>query len=325
MCFDYLDSAELSDIGQRRKRNEDSVLRVASHGVFCVADGMGGADSGDVASSATVREIKNGLTDQTEKHIIAEASEKIQIVCDSLFHANEWIKERAADRGRGMSGSTVVILIFDAFDPRKAVCLHAGDSRIYRLRGNRFDQITRDHSIAEAAGFKDKKNIPKTFRGVVTRAIGIETNLDIEQTPVDVQKADLFLLCSDGLSGMVSDRKIKRILRARRGASLSRLAADLVEEANRRGGDDNISVVLVDVGEFKSAVLDDMPGQSLDESDGDDSPHTETETETADTAIPDNVMREAAIESESKTRTCVRTTSESSSAGNILSNLFRRK
>lgn len=305
--FEYLTSTELTDVGMRRKRNEDSVLRVESHAVFCVADGMGGADAGDVASSATVREIDESLKRNIDARSVAFASEKSRIVCEALGHANEWIKARSQERGRGMSGSTVAVLIFDAVSPAGALCLHAGDSRVYRFRNGKLDQITRDHSIAEAAGFKDRRSVPKTFRGVVTRAIGIEKNLDIEETGVDVESGDLFLLCSDGLTTMLTDRRLRKILRGRTQMSVKDLAARLVEQANKRGGDDNISVVLVDVGELVPIKL----GQGMDESlemnqtddSGDREHETETESETADTAIPESVTLEMRTQAPSETQT----------------------
>lgn len=294
--FEYLKSAELSDVGRKRKRNEDSLLRVESHAVFCVADGMGGADAGDVASSATVREIGEALRKNIDARSVAFASEKSRIVCEALGRANEWIKERSQQRGRGMSGSTVAVLIFDAVTPSRALCLHAGDSRVYRLRAGKLEQVTRDHSIAEAAGFKDRRSVPKTFRGVVTRAIGIEKNLDIEETPTTVEAGDLFMLCSDGLSTMLSDRRLRKILRGRGQASVDELAARLVDQANRQGGDDNITVVLVDVGEMAPVTMGKEEVGSIDQSEAaghDGEEHdTETESETADTAIPESATLE---------------------------------
>jgi len=282
MYFDFVKSAELSDVGKKRKRNEDSVLRVESHGVFCVADGMGGADAGDIASSATVREIGEGLKRHTDNESVASSAAKCRIVCESLCTANEWIKERSSQRGRGMSGSTVAVLVLDAITPDMGVCIHAGDSRVYRFRKNQLEQITRDHSIAEAAGFKDRSKVPKTFRGVVTRAIGIETELHVEETPVDVAADDLFLLCSDGLSSMLSDRKIRKILRSRGRMPLDELAAKLVEQANRKGGEDNISVVLVDVGNLEVGDANDIRGNGLDQSEEQDGTMT---TQTAQTPV----------------------------------------
>lgn len=321
--FEYLESAELSDVGMKRKRNEDSVLRVESHAVFCVADGMGGADAGDVASGATVREIGEALKKHLDARSVAFASEKSRIVCDALGHANEWIKARSQERGRGMSGSTVAVLIFDAASPAKAICLHAGDSRVYRFRSGRLEQITRDHSIAEAAGFKDRRNVPKTFRGVVTRAIGIEKNLDIEHTPVDVKSDDLFMLCSDGLSTMLTDKRLRKILRGRGELTMARLAARLVEQANKRGGDDNISVVLVDVGELKPITL----GQGMDESlggggSGDEEHDTETESETADTAIPESATLEMQTQPPPETKTSTSPAADKDKRGGFFARLM---
>ncbi len=247
--FEYLESADASDVGRRRRRNEDSVARIHAQGVFCVADGMGGEDSGDVASQATVREVTEAMNGLTDPSVRASAEKKGQALDRALHDASEWIRKRAEDQGRGISGSTVVALAFDAFAPVRAVAVHAGDSRIYRLRKNALTQITRDHSMAEESGLS-KKQLPKMFRGMVTRAVGISENLQLAHTDVDVREGDLFLLCSDGLTGMLSDRKIRRRLLKDERAPLDDLVVDLVADANHAGGEDNISVILVRVGAF---------------------------------------------------------------------------
>ena len=123
-----------------------------------------------------------------------------------------------------------------------------GDSRVYVYRDGRFRQVTRDHSVAAAAGVSDEKSLPAFFRGVVTRAVGLDDHVDLEITPVEVHPGDLFLLCSDGLTKMLTDAAIVKLLKKQAGvADLDGLAQGLVDAANAAGGEDNVSVVLVRV------------------------------------------------------------------------------
>ena len=146
------------------------------------------------------------------------------------------------------SKTTAVVLLFDAWHPGQGVCLHAGDSRVYLYRGDRFKQVTRDHSVAAAAGVSEEKSLPAFFRGVVTRAVGLDEHVDLEITPVEVHPGDLFLLCSDGLTKMVTDAALAKLLKKQLGvADLDGLAQHLVDAANTAGGEDNVSVVLVRV------------------------------------------------------------------------------
>ncbi|MDI6773874.1 MAG: SpoIIE family protein phosphatase [Verrucomicrobiota bacterium] len=140
--------------------------------------------------------------------------------------------------------------------PEQAVALHAGDSRLYRYRKGGLAQMTRDHSLAEEAGFKNRKGLPRVFRGMVTRGVGIRENLALEETAVEARESDLFILCSDGLTGMVSDKRLRKLLRMNEEASLKELARTLVAEANESGGDDNISVILVRVGPLKPVAAE---------------------------------------------------------------------
>lgn len=248
--FEYLISTELSDIGRRRSRNEDAVIRVPEYGVFCLADGMGGGDAGDEASRRTVQGVADAVRERLAGETAATAETKCRVVRRAVNQASQWINQRARERGRGMSGSTVVTLVFDPVTPGAATVLHAGDSRLYRFRKNALTQITNDHSFAAEAGYKSGDQIPQQFRGVVTRAVGIKESVELEQTALDVAKDDLLLICSDGLSGMVPDRKMRKLCRRHADKSLDDLAQELVKEANEAGGKDNISVVLVRAGEL---------------------------------------------------------------------------
>ncbi len=296
--FAFLESAYASDIGRRRKRNEDSVASLHERGVFCVADGMGGEDAGDVASQAVVRGVNEAMAGEIPRNDILRVEDKCRRLDRALHESSEWIRKRAEAAGRGMSGSTVVLLAFDAVEPRAAVALHAGDSRLYRLRDEELTQITRDHSMAEESGMS-KSQLPKIFRGMVTRAVGIQENIEIARTEVDVREGDLFLLCSDGLSGMLPDRKIRRLLLKNQSESLGETVAALVTAANDAGGEDNVSVIAVRVGALPASPPDGEGGeQEEDETRTDpralataaaaalaekETEEDETERETADT------------------------------------------
>jgi protein phosphatase len=245
-----LESAELSDQGRVRSNNEDDCLRLPELGVFCVADGMGGAAGGDLASETITTTLGKCL--QKDSGFASAAMEKrIQSVRHAINHASSWIKNFADEKGFGQMGSTVVALIFDPRHPARAVRLHAGDSRLYRYRARQLEQLTCDHTAGEALAAQSGQNladIPARFRNELTRAVGINETVELTESDMDVRAGDLFLLCSDGLTRMVEDQAIARILHHHGDHALPGLAQDLIDEANRAGGKDNITVVLVRIG-----------------------------------------------------------------------------
>jgi serine/threonine protein phosphatase PrpC len=246
-AFDYLSSAELTDVGRRRKNNEDSLIRLPEAGVFCVADGMGGVQGGEVASKASVDALNKEFNESPDAPFALTADASARLVERALNSASNWIKERAEGLGLNGTGSTAVALVFDRVTPSQGVALHAGDSRAYRLRDDKLAQLTVDHSVAAAAGLPDDSSLPPMFRGVITRAVGLDRHVQLEATPFDVAPNDIFLLCSDGLSKMVSDRKLQKLLRKHSHDELSELVRVLVAEALEEGGEDNVSVVVVRV------------------------------------------------------------------------------
>lgn len=267
MEFSHLTSADVSDVGRKRKNNEDAVMRLPAAGVFCVADGMGGAAGGEVASRWSLEEIQRVFATRSP------SVSKRDIVRQALGRASARIKAMAEEKGAIGTGTTVVILVFDDYQPGHADILHAGDSRAYRLRKGKLERLSRDHSLAASAGIKHEKLLPSIFRGVVTRAVGLEPTVDLEKTSVNVEAGDLFLLCSDGLTKMVSDGRLQRLIAKARADNIEALARMLVDEANRAGGEDNISVVLISVG---SLPPPEPPPESA---------ATGGENDTADTAV----------------------------------------
>jgi protein phosphatase len=213
--------------------------------MFCVADGMGGVQGGEVASKAVVDALRKAFEQSPDAAYAVTADAAAKLFERALNEASHWIKERADSLGIHGTGSTAVGLVFDRVMPSQGIVLHAGDSRAYRLRDDKLIQLTTDHSVAAAAGLPDDSALPPMFRGVITRAVGLERNVVLEATPFDVLPNDVFLLCSDGLDKMVSDRRIQKIIRKHHYGLLDQMAQSLVEEALLEGGDDNVTVIVV--------------------------------------------------------------------------------
>ncbi|MDH2917719.1 MAG: Stp1/IreP family PP2C-type Ser/Thr phosphatase [Sideroxydans sp.] len=240
--------------GMVRAHNEDSVSVDVAAGLVVLADGMGGYNAGEVASgiaiSVTTTEIARRLKFESaaakaEKNGVDNAvtllRNNIQKANSSIYHASQSQPQYA-----GM-GTTIVAGLF--YDNRVAVA-HIGDSRMYRLRGEKLTTVTRDHSLlqeqidsglisVEDARFSKNKNL-------VTRAVGIDPNVEPEIHVYPVQIGDVYLLCSDGLNDMVEDADIESALYAMQG-NLPLAAEQLIQMANDNGGRDNVSVILVKI------------------------------------------------------------------------------
>lgn len=258
MRFAYLDSSELTDTGKQRRNNEDAALRLKERGVFCVADGMGGAADGEVASRAVIDAYEEAFSG---RHSDGEPDfERTKLLIrEAAVNANDWIRDQAENRGAAGMGSTLVVMAFDQIEAGRGIVMHAGDSRAYRLRGDTFTRLIRDHSLLSEAGIEDRESLGPMFRSMVTRAVGIRADVDLEETHVDIVENDLFLLCSDGLTTMVPDEEIGRILRENRNLDTDGLCRLLVNESNRRGGEDNITVLLIRVGSASKAASNATP------------------------------------------------------------------
>lgn len=251
--FGYIKAAALSDVGRNRKNNEDSFGAFPSIGVWCVADGMGGGDDGEVASAAVVREIEGFASKFAFPSGGAYSADDLaRGIADAVDAASAWIFDRTKELRLSSCGSTVVGVVLDAVSPGKAVAFHAGDSRLYRIRGKKIKQITTDHSAAELIGAKDESKVNPMFRGMVLRAVGVRRNVDVELTDFDVKRGDRILICSDGLSRMVPDRELMKILSAE--TECEKAVAAMVAAANEAGGVDNITAILLDVGDLPEAM-----------------------------------------------------------------------
>lgn len=246
--------------GKVRSHNEDSVAVDAANGLAVLADGMGGYNAGEVASgiavSVVLTEIKYRL--QTEKPEAKDpfSGEDVGVVLlrDNVEKANSSIFHAAQSQPQyaGM-GTTIVAALF--YDNQLAV-VHVGDSRLYRLRGEVFEAITRDHSLLQEqidSGIISKEDA-RTSRNknLVTRAVGIDAEVQPEVHVYEAQVGDVYLLCSDGLNDMVADEIIGETLQMLK-ANLPLAATQLIELANDHGGRDNVSVILIKInGKFSA-------------------------------------------------------------------------
>jgi PPM family protein phosphatase len=228
------ESAGFTDPGRKRRRNEDSF--VIDPPLFAVADGMGGAQAGEVASrlaAAAFREFHE-----------ADDLEPEQRVAAIIQEANRRIYERASDDAQvsGMGTTITAALVAD----QGLVIGHVGDSRAYRLRGGAFEQLTDDHSLVadlvRSGRLTPEEADTHPQRSVITRALGTDPEVDVDTFTVAVESDDLFLLCSDGLTTMVADEEIRDLVSGAR--DLEQAGKGLVKAANRAGGEDNVTVIL---------------------------------------------------------------------------------
>jgi protein phosphatase len=246
----------LSDVGLQREQNEDSFVVDRARGIFVVADGMGGHPGGDMASKlatkAVVEFVRDSKTARTWPfHYDTHLTEEENCLLASIRVANRTVFEHST-RSLALHGmgTTLVSAYFSAAKKTMFVA-HVGDSRCYLMRAGRLDLLTRDHSLVNdyLAAIPDlteeqRAELPKN---VITRAIGMQDEVVIDLQHCSLQPGDVFLLCTDGLHGMLSDEVTQAILAS--GSDLPETCQRLVHEANERGGDDNITVLLVRVEE----------------------------------------------------------------------------
>jgi serine/threonine protein phosphatase PrpC len=228
----------LSDPGRRRRRNEDAY--VVSPPLFAVADGMGGARAGELASRLAVEAMGEEPESRGEERLstlIREANRRV-------FARSH---EDASASGMGTTMTAAIV-----GDDGTVTIGHVGDSRAYRLRDDQLEQLTEDHSlVAELVrsgrlSAEEAETHPQ--RSVITRALGTDADVDVDVFTVQGEAGDLFLLCSDGLTTMVEDEDIRRTLSESRD-DLEAAARDLVGRANRGGGEDNITVIFFELEE----------------------------------------------------------------------------
>jgi serine/threonine protein phosphatase PrpC len=240
-----LDCVLLSDIGMKRKQNQDSGLARKDLNLFMVADGMGGHLGGETASKMCVEKV----TEYLELH--QASGDEGKRLEQALQAANYSIYERSEKEPklRGMGTTATILYISDYL----AYIAQVGDSRCYFWNREGIWQITRDHSLVQEklrAGLITREEVKTDeMKNVITRSVGYEASVKLDLYQFPIQKGDGFLICSDGLSGPVDDALMFEILEDsnRSGVSLSDTALKLVKSANERGGDDNTTVVIVKI------------------------------------------------------------------------------
>lgn len=254
-----LEVINLSDTGRKRPHNEDSCVSDPGIGLAVIADGMGGYKAGEVASAIAVMRI---LTDVRAglRHCRRAAgpgnglSAASELVRRAITEANADIYHTAQTEPQcqGM-GTTVVSTLFH--DDRVTIA-HVGDSRLYRLRGDDFQQLTSDHSLVQElidrGFFTPEEAAENTPRNLVTRALGIDPEVQVDVREEAVRSGDIYLLCTDGLNDMVPDEEIRLTL-SKYSANLVAAGHELIRLANEKGGKDNISVILARPGERNAA------------------------------------------------------------------------
>jgi protein phosphatase len=233
----------LTDPGAVRENNEDTIRWDGDGGWAVLADGMGGHLAGEVASA-----LAGDLLQQYFNALPPEGndSEVAQGLGQAVAEANRLIHHRAGTDPRCHNmGTTVVAALFRG---STLSCAHVGDSRLYRYRGGELEQLSHDHSLVQELvdeGMMSREEaIESTHKNVITRALGLAAEVEVDLLQAPLEAGDLYLLCSDGLSDKLPDAELAGLLQ---GGSLDEMAQRLVAEAKARGGEDNISLILVKV------------------------------------------------------------------------------
>lgn len=244
----------LTDVGRKRRHNEDAYLIDEERGLFVVADGMGGHAAGEVASRITVESIQEFIAATEEEQesswpfgFNSRVSLEGNRLTTAVEKANEKVMRAVQNRPelKGM-GTTVVASLFDG---DRATLVHVGDSRAYLFRDGELRRLTDDHSWVQeqvnAGILSEDEAKSHPLKNVVTRALGGAAHVSVDLIEVPVRTGDRYLLCSDGLTGMVPDEELFEQFRS--GTTLESIVRSLVDLANVRGGVDNITAILVEV------------------------------------------------------------------------------
>jgi protein phosphatase len=265
--------AVASDTGRRRRRNEDNY--VVAPPLFAVADGMGGAQAGEVASQLAASALEAGDSDGLE------GTKRIDAL---IQEANRRIYDRAStDPTASGMGTTMTVALVEGMS---VVIGHVGDSRAYLVRDDHMEQLTEDHSLVnelrKTGKLSEEEAQIHPQRSVITRAVGTDPDVDVDGFTIEAEEGDVFLICSDGLSDMVEDEEILELVHANRD-DLDRAVKTLVAAANRGGGEDNITAVAFQISSEAGPNLEDtvsMPALTADEDEPDEQTREYVERDT---------------------------------------------
>jgi protein phosphatase len=243
-----------SDTGRVREHNEDTVVTDLDIGLVILADGMGGYNAGEVAAELAANTVTKLMREAAARSNRGETDQESGLMRQSIglrnavARANKiiWQTAQTQPNCQGM-GTTLAACMF--FDDRVSIA-HVGDSRVYRLRNDRFEQLTLDHSLLQELvdrGFYSREEaLRSTNKNYVTRALGVESVVEVEVQEETVEVGDIYLVCSDGLTDMVEDEDIHLTI-STFSANLQTVAEQLIGLANENGGRDNVSVALAEV------------------------------------------------------------------------------
>ena len=244
-----------TDVGRKRNHNEDAFAIYEEDSLFVLADGMGGHASGEVASAMAVESLgaffRETAEDQ-EKTWPFKGSKKLNYEAGRLEVAvklaNQSIFETAKAKKSCENMGTTLVATY--MDPHGSYIAHVGDSRVYRLRDGKLEQLTRDHSLLNDY-LKTNRLTPEEIeafphKNVIVRALGMRANVEVDIAPIEPRIGDFYVLCSDGLSGMITDDEIAEVMQRDR-VDLEVCSQSLIDEANENGGHDNVTVVLIRV------------------------------------------------------------------------------
>ena len=246
-------SAGLTDVGLQREHNEDSYVVLNEFGLYVVADGMGGHRSGDVASNLATETISDFFRSTATEdvtwpfHFDTNLSEEANRLLTGIRVANRQIFERSVkNREHQGMGTTVVSAMFSNSKTRVYIG-HVGDSRCYRVRGGKIRQMTRDHSLVNDYLLampdlteEQRSELPKN---VITRALGMQDHVVVDLQHDEPEVNDVYILCSDGVSGMIEDPELERLVNST--TDVRAICKVLIEKANENGGEDNVTAVVL--------------------------------------------------------------------------------
>ena len=244
-----------TDVGMKRDHNEDSYLIAPELNLFVVADGMGGHAGGEMASGISVRTVDKVVRNQQElvdpktvhegsierSPVAKLLSDSVRAACNAVYAKSQEVREL---QGMGTTTTTMV------FHGGYGFIAHVGDSRCYLVRDGRILQLSEDHSLVneqlKAGLITEAQARQSRFKNIITRSVGFDTDVEVDMIAVETKPHDVFVMCSDGLTGHVTDPEINDMVNEN---FLHRVPEMLIDLANSRGGDDNITVVTMYVGD----------------------------------------------------------------------------
>jgi protein phosphatase len=239
----------LTDIGSKRSKNQDNGFASAERGFCMIADGMGGHRGGETASRLAVEKQSENLAQESKDSMADRLIHGLNLAHQAIYQLSQ-----ENESLRGMGTTSTLLSVDSPTNPRQAWIIHVGDSRCYLIKRGGLWQLTRDHSLVQEklrAGLITREQLKTdAMKNVITRSLGFEAQVQADLYHLSVERDDVFMLCSDGLTGQVDDAEIlATIEQFRESRDWKACGERLIALANERGGDDNISVGLLEIGD----------------------------------------------------------------------------